>query len=147
MTAIFSSSGWTSRRFLYSTAIALCAPWARSQSANPAQSRLGALAGFGNESQRMLLSVLNDEGFRGKIPAAVVNQLLKLEKKTSDELMLDLLPLAQRSAHPPLSNFFVGAVVRGGSGSLYLGGNIEFPGQALGLSVHAEQASVANAYM
>jgi len=41
----------------------------------------------------------------------------------------------------------VGAVVRGTSGELYLGGNIEFPGASLGQTVHAEQAALANAFM
>jgi cytidine deaminase len=38
-------------------------------------------------------------------------------------------------------------VVRGSSGGLYLGANIEFPGHSLGLAVHAEQAALSNAYM
>ena len=33
------------------------------------------------------------------------------------------------------------------SGSLYLGANIEIPGQPLNFSVHAEQAALSNAYM
>src|SRR5262249_5625987 len=57
-----------------------------------------------------------------------------------------LVPLATSFSQPPLSNFRVGAVIRGTSGSLYLGANIEVPGRSLGLTVHAEQATLANAY-
>ncbi|WP_448189615.1 cytidine deaminase [Azospirillum sp. sgz301742] len=57
-----------------------------------------------------------------------------------------LLPLAALYARPPISGFRVGAVALGLSGALYLGANIEFPGQALSCSVHAEQAAVANAW-
>ena len=38
-------------------------------------------------------------------------------------------------------------VVRGASGALYLGANIEFPGEGLGQTVHAEQAALSNAFM
>jgi cytidine deaminase len=61
--------------------------------------------------------------------------------------MLELLPQAQSFARPALTNFRVGAVVRGASGKLYLGANIEFPGASLGQTVHAEQAALSNAFM
>jgi cytidine deaminase len=61
--------------------------------------------------------------------------------------MLELLPQAQLLARPALTNFRVGAVVRGTSGALYLGANIEFPGANLGQTVHAEQAALSNAFM
>jgi len=61
--------------------------------------------------------------------------------------MLELLAQAQSYARPALTNFRVGAVVRGSSGAVYLGGNIEIPGDNLGQTVHAEQAALANAFM
>jgi cytidine deaminase len=61
--------------------------------------------------------------------------------------MLELLAQAQAYARPVLTNFRVGAVVRGTSGALYLGGNIEFPGESLSQTVHAEQAALSNAFM
>jgi len=61
--------------------------------------------------------------------------------------MLELLPKAQSFARPGLTGFRVGAVVRGTSGALYLGANIEFPGESLGQTVHAEQAALSNAFM
>jgi cytidine deaminase len=61
--------------------------------------------------------------------------------------MFGLLPLAQSYSRAPISNFFVGVVARGASGSLYLGANIEIPGQCLGFAVHAEQSALSNAYM
>ncbi len=106
-----------------------------------------ALAKLGNRSRDLLMSAMNDRAFRGKIPAKDVTVMLGAEGKTADQMMLSLLPLARTCARPPLSNFFVGAVVQGASGSLYLGANIEVPGHLLGLTVHAEQASLANAYM
>lgn len=101
-----------------------------------------------NERSRTLLSkVLQDPNFSGRIPASAVETLAKSESASVDGLMLGLLPLAQTYSRAPISNFFVGVVVRGASGSLYLGANIEIPGQCLGFAVHAEQAALSNAYM
>jgi cytidine deaminase len=61
--------------------------------------------------------------------------------------MLERLAEAQGYARPALTGFRVGAVVRGTSGKLYLGANLEFPGASLGQTVHAEQAALSNAFM
>jgi cytidine deaminase len=103
--------------------------------------------GINSKSRSRLLQLLNEPGFSGQIPPDDVKYLVDTEGTTIDALMVGLLPLAQTYSRPPLSNFQVGAVARGSSGSLYLGANIEFPGQALGFAVHAEQAAISNAYM
>ena len=100
-----------------------------------------------SKSRTRLQQVLNEPGFSGQIPPDNVQYLVETEGTTVDGLQVRLLPLARTYSRPPLSNFQVGAVVRGTSGSLYLGANIEFPGHALGLAVHAEQAALSNAYM
>ena len=64
-----------------------------------------------------------------------------------EELALDLLPWAQSYARPHISNFPVGAIALGRSGALYAGANIEFAGESLSWSVHAEQAAVYNAWV
>jgi cytidine deaminase len=58
-----------------------------------------------------------------------------------------LLAQAAQLARPPISNFHVGAVARGLSGKVYFGANVEFAGEALSFTVHAEQSAVANAWM
>jgi cytidine deaminase len=103
--------------------------------------------GFSSESRSRLLQLLNEPGFSGQIPPEDVKHLVAAEGTTIDALQVGLLPLARTYSRPPLSNFQVGAVALGSSGSLYLGANIEFPGHALGLAVHAEQAALSNAYM
>jgi cytidine deaminase len=105
-----------------------------------------AIKTFTPQCLELLKSTLTDPAFRGKIEAATVKQLMAAEGKNGDEFMLSLLPVARTFSRPPLSNFLVGAVLHGISGNLYLGANIEVAGQPLGLAVHAEQASVANAY-
>ena len=66
--------------------------------------------------------------------------------RSADQFMMTLLDTAAALARPAISGFKVGAVAKGTSGTLYLGANLEFPGLALGASVHAEQAAVANAW-
>jgi cytidine deaminase len=102
---------------------------------------------FSEPSRALLSQVLDDPKFSGQIPAMAVEALAKSENASVDDLMLGLLPLAQTYSRAPISNFFVGVVVRGSSGSLYLGANIEIPGQCLGFAVHAEQSALSNAYM
>jgi cytidine deaminase len=54
---------------------------------------------------------------------------------------------ARALARPAISGFRVGAALVGArTGRVYLGGNIEFPGAAIGQSIHAEQAAFANAW-
>jgi cytidine deaminase len=103
--------------------------------------------GISSQSRAKLLHVINAPGFTGQIPPHDVKFLVDTEGTTIDGLMVGLLPLARTYSRPPLSHFQVGAVVLGSSGSLYPGANIEFPGQALGLAVHAEQAALSSAYM
>jgi cytidine deaminase len=80
----------------------------------------------------------------GYLPAAVVDRIVA-SGVPLEQLMLSLIPRAKQFAIPAISNFFVGAVARGVSGSLYFGANYEFPGQALSFTVHAEQAATAHA--
>jgi len=98
-------------------------------------------------SRNRLQDLLRRPGFSGQIPAEDVHVMSDTERNGQDGLMLGLLPLARTYSRPPISNFRVGAVARGVSGSLYLGANLEIPGQFLGSAVHAEQAALSNAYM
>ncbi|HZC23348.1 MAG TPA: cytidine deaminase [Candidatus Binatia bacterium] len=102
---------------------------------------------FSEKSSALLRHLLGDSSYSGQIPASSVAELAKNENTTIDQLMLALLPFAQSYSHAPISDFYVGVVVRGASGSLYTGANIEIPGQCLGFAVHAEQSALSNAYM
>lgn len=62
-------------------------------------------------------------------------------------LMTMLLPAAAEFARPPISKYRVGAIARGTTtGNLYFGANLEFAGEALSFTVHAEQSAIANAW-
>jgi cytidine deaminase len=106
-----------------------------------------ALSKFSEQSRERLLHLAKEPGFSGQIPAAEVKALCDSERKSTDALMIALLPLARTYSRPPISNYYVGAVACGISGNLYLGANIEFPGHSLGFSVHAEQSALSNVYM
>ncbi|HKT69765.1 MAG TPA: cytidine deaminase [Terriglobales bacterium] len=102
---------------------------------------------FTDKSRSLLLNLMQDPGYSGQIAAADAAALAKNESTNIEQLMTNLIPLARSYSHAPISNFFVGCLVRGASGCLYTGANIEIPGQCLGFAVHAEQAAVSNAYM
>jgi cytidine deaminase len=108
---------------------------------------LKLLPNFSDKSRELLGRLLDDPGYSGRIPAAEASSLVQYENTNIDQLMLKLIPFAQSYSRAPISNFYVGVVVRGASGSLYTGANIEIPGQCLGFAVHAEQAALSNAYM
>jgi len=99
------------------------------------------------QSRGLLRRLTTAPGYSGQIAGTDVASLVRNEGATVEKLMLDLLPLAQSYSRAPISNFHVGVVVRGASGSLYTGANIEIPGQCLGFAVHAEQSALSNAYM
>jgi cytidine deaminase len=102
---------------------------------------------FNDKSRSLLLKLMREPGYSGQITAADAAALAQNESTTTEQLMVDLIPLARSYSHAPISKFFVGSVVRGASGCLYTGANIEIPGQCLGFAVHAEQSAVSNAYM
>jgi cytidine deaminase len=79
----------------------------------------------------------------GLISVQQVQLLLATLDCTIDQLMLVLVPLASEFAVAPISQFMVGAVVLGETGSLYIGANQEFGNISLSEVVHAEQAAVA----
>ena len=64
-----------------------------------------------------------------------------------EELMLLALAGARALAHPPISDFHVGAVgLEAEAGNLVLGGNVEFPGTHLGYTIHGEGFVFTRAY-
>ncbi|MCE7629870.1 cytidine deaminase, partial [Vibrio fluvialis] len=72
---------------------------------------------------------------------------LSISEMSDADLRVALLPLAAAYAYVPISKFYVGAIVRGLSGRLYFGGNMEFAGVQLGQTIHAEQAAISHAWM
>jgi cytidine deaminase len=79
------------------------------------------------------------------LSAKAVQKILSSGKETLDERMLEFIPAASEFSLPSLSGFRVGAVALGASGALYFGANLEFEGNELGCTVHAEQSAVVNA--
>lgn len=106
-----------------------------------------ALPEFTLRSRKRLSVLLSRPDFSGSISSDQVKGLCEDEQKNTDALMVALLPLAKTYSRPPISHYQVGTVVRGVSGDLYFGANMEFPGHSLGFSVHGEQSACSNAYM
>jgi len=79
------------------------------------------------------------------ISADQVEEILQQCSLTHEELLQQLVPVAQQFARPPISNYLVGAAVLGKSGAIYLGVNLEFQGVPLNQAVHGEQFAVTMA--
>ena len=82
----------------------------------------------------------------GVLPASDASLIMAQESVDLDGLCEVLVDIAKDYAIAPISEFFVGAVIVGGSGSFYIGANYEFSDSFLNQSIHAEQAAVVNAY-
>jgi cytidine deaminase len=81
----------------------------------------------------------------GVIKKSIVDQILEELNISLVDLQIKLLPVAASYHITPISDFAVGAVVAGASGSLYFGSNIEFIGTGLQFTIHAEQCAIVNA--
>ena len=109
----------------------------------------GALAGLTEQARQLVRPMACDSQFAGVVPPQLTRELRRLPEYQARPagLLLDLLPLARSYAIPPISNFYVGAVVEGKSGALYLGANLELMDSALGATIHAEQSALNNALL
>ncbi|WP_198783063.1 cytidine deaminase [Shewanella putrefaciens] len=87
------------------------------------------------------------QNFAGHIDAQQLAELTRASKMTEAEVLLALLPIAAALAKPPISEFYVGAIAKGKSGDIYMGANLELPGEALFHSVHAEQSAISHAWL
>ncbi|MEM7131865.1 MAG: cytidine deaminase [Chloroflexota bacterium] len=102
---------------------------------------------FPSAGQAPLREALLNPAFDGIIQAELAIHLAELLKISIHELLLRLVPFAKLYASPPISQFYVGAVVQALSGKLYFGANFEFPGQALNATIHAEQSAILYAWI
>jgi cytidine deaminase len=93
-----------------------------------------------------MASATQDPATNGVVPGPLAAALAAEAGVSVERLALSLVPCAQEFAVVPVSSFKVGAVGVGRSGALYYGANLEFSGQALSSTVHAEQSCVANAW-
>ncbi|QYJ77644.1 cytidine deaminase [Shewanella acanthi] len=85
--------------------------------------------------------------FAGHIDAQQLADLKQSCQMSEEALLLALLPIAAALAKPPISEFYVGAIAKGKSGDIYMGANLEVPGEALFHSVHAEQSAISHAWL
>jgi cytidine deaminase len=93
-----------------------------------------------------LIPLLNQQ-FCGHIDANQVAELTNASGLSEQDLFLALLPIAAALANPSISEFYVGAIAKGGSGDIYMGANLELAGEALFHSVHAEQSAISHAWL
>jgi len=108
---------------------------------------MDALGALPSDLATELKPVLEAANFDATLSPEVFAQLLAKTQMTDSELRVALLPVAAAYSVAPISNFFVGAIVRGESGRLYFGANMEFVGASLGQTIHAEQSAISHAWV
>ncbi|MEZ8823878.1 cytidine deaminase [Vibrio amylolyticus] len=96
---------------------------------------------------QFLRPIFSDKSFDATISKQQFQELLAISKLNDADLRVALLPFAAAFSYAPISKFFVGAIVRGLSGRLYFGANVEIAGVQLGQTVHAEQSAISHAWM
>ena len=108
---------------------------------------------FPKPLQKDITNIFNNTGV---LEATAVHRITQTMNISTAALMLRLVPLAAHYAFAPISHYKVGAVAQGQANTrikddlianLYLGANIEFTGQALIHSIHAEQSAVNAAWL
>ena len=114
---------------------------------NPKTEIMKIINSFQPEVKERLTNIMDSPSFSGVIYANDAVFIAEKMGKSVDKVMEDLRPIAALYAKAAISNYKVGVVCRGGSGNLYFGGNIEFPGEALSFTIHSEQAAVINAWI
>ncbi|WP_261817286.1 cytidine deaminase [Vibrio gallicus] len=92
-------------------------------------------------------SVFDGNSFKGILTPSQFESLKQASSLDEQQLKVTLLPFAAAYSIAPISNFNVGAIVKGDSGSFYFGANLEFIGAQLGQTVHAEQSAISHAWM
>lgn len=97
--------------------------------------------------QPALQPLLDADDFAASISASDAAMLKQASGLDDSQLAFALLPLAAACAVAPLSNFMVGAIARGVSGTLWFGANLEFAGATMQQTVHAEQSAVTHAWL
>ncbi|UXH99943.1 cytidine deaminase [Photobacterium sp. TY1-4] len=108
---------------------------------------MDALGTLPAELAAALQPVLEQPDFDATLSPETFQQLLEQTQLSDSELRVALLPIAAAYSVAPISNFFVGAIVRGQSGRLYFGANMEFLGTGLSQTVHAEQSAISHAWV
>ncbi|EAS40421.1 cytidine deaminase [Photobacterium profundum] len=108
---------------------------------------MDALGSLPSDLASAVKPIFEDANFDATISPEQFTTLLSTTHMTDSELRVALLPIAAAYSVAPISNFFVGAIVRGESGRLYFGANMEFVGASLSQTIHAEQSAISHAWI
>lgn len=106
-----------------------------------------ALASAPEALSNQLAPIVLADDFDATLSVQQFEQLLSATGLSDKDLRVALLPFAAAYSYAPISEFYVGAIVRGLSGRLYFGANMELLGVQLGQTVHAEQSAISHAWM
>ncbi|MDG6881163.1 Cytidine deaminase [Phocoenobacter uteri] len=93
-----------------------------------------------------IIDHLSIHSFKGQLSANTVEEFCQTFQLSTIELALNCLSIASCYGLTPISNFNVGAVAIGKSGTFYFGANQEYNSVAIAQTVHAEQSAISHAW-
>ncbi|SEQ44223.1 cytidine deaminase [Basfia succiniciproducens] len=96
---------------------------------------------------RQMVVQLEAQGYKAVLEQATVQQFCRQFALSPVEFALRCLPVAACYALTPISQFNVGAIAIGQSGSFYFGANQEFVAASMQQTVHAEQSAISHAWL
>lgn len=108
---------------------------------------LSALTQLPDALAKDLSPILRRPEFDASLSANEMATLCQNHQMNEADMALALLPLAAAYAMPAISQFYVGAIAKGGSGHFYFGANLEFAHVSLAHTVHAEQSAISHAWL
>ncbi|HBM16451.1 MAG TPA: cytidine deaminase [Lentisphaeria bacterium] len=108
---------------------------------------INAISSFSHQMNAKLDSNFSSQSYSGMISAADAKELQAMSGLSEEKFLLEIMKIARDFALPKISNFNVGALTQGKSGAIYFGANQEFPGTSMNFTLHAEQASLSNAFI
>lgn len=100
---------------------------------------------FGKLEEEVFKFIKTKE-FTGCLSPEFCKSMMHKYDYNEKHFFLDLLDISERFSVSKISNFPVGALVQCSSGNIYLGANLEFPGENLSFTIHAEQGAIINAW-
>lgn len=98
-----------------------------------------------NPTACAIIEVLKTQNYQAQIKPEIVQKLCQEFNLSKIDLALNCLEIASCYGLTPISNFNVGAVAIGESGTFYFGANQEYADVAMAQTVHAEQSAISHA--
>ncbi|OOF67705.1 cytidine deaminase [Rodentibacter caecimuris] len=109
--------------------------------------RLNILLNSATDVQKHIIAQLMQQKLTAVLSKTFTQHLCEKYNISQIQLALECLPIATCYALPTISQFYVGALAIGKTGTFYFGANQEFLSDSIQQTIHAEQSAIAHAWL